>query len=164
MDVVATKEQILLAKLQLHQAEQAKRKAILDQNFALATVLHEDVKRPRQLLLDIKNAILEHLSLIDAPMANLGQYTALQELLLEFHPVDFKWEVAESTSLAEINSTVAKYWQHRAQAKESHAAFLDTQYQDIRHKVLEFQTTGHKQEAAEALQRLEVIANMILRK
>ena len=101
MDYFKLKEEILTEKLKLIRFQKEKNEAVKNQDFEKASNLRDLEKQSYDKVQELKSAVLEQLSAFDIHEEKLDVYLELQEMLFEFHPIQFRYNNLSHSSLTD---------------------------------------------------------------
>jgi hypothetical protein len=132
MDYFKLKEDILTEKLKLIRFQKEKNEAVKNQDFEKAANLRDLEKQSYDKVQELKSAVLEQLSTFDVHEEKLDVYLELQEMLFEFHPIQFRYDNLSHSSLTDINHAVSTYWQIRNEAYFNFKKYIEGEYITLR--------------------------------
>ena len=132
MDYFKLKEEILTEKLKLIRFQKEKNEAVKNQDFEKASNLRDLEKQSYDKVQELKSAVLEQLSAFDIHEEKLDVYLELQEMLFEFHPIQFRYNNLSHSSLTDINHAVSTYCQIRSEAYFNFKKYIEGEYITLR--------------------------------
>ena len=88
MEIYLIKEEILETKLRLCRIQLKKNSVVKEQQYEEAAHLREQEKEIREHLEKLKRLVLKSLNTLKAANGSISDYVLLQNLLLEFQPID----------------------------------------------------------------------------
>ena len=113
MDILGLKEQILLGKLELLKHQQLKYNAVQRQTFGEAQKFRELEQKSLDRLVALKEDLLKRIASFDFEIHSLRNYAELNELLMEFHPIEFRKLVRKEKSKSIIEAAIQHCWEYR---------------------------------------------------
>ena len=91
----------------------------------------------------------------------MSDYALLQNLLLEFHSIDFQYDSSNSQFIEAIDEYMNCYWRIKEQMQEDLLNFLHEEYQYLRVQMRQFKSESDNDKALLALSRLTSISDLI---
>jgi hypothetical protein len=118
MDILALKEQILEAKLDLLRHQRNKYSAAARNSFIEAKEFLLLQRESLSKLYDLKQIVLYQIAKFDFNEFRLRDYAELNELLLEFHPIEFQSVVSKKKGRTNLEKTIIDCWEYRKELYE----------------------------------------------
>jgi hypothetical protein len=156
------KGKILTEKLNVYNLNIEKIEAVRNQNFYQATQLRDQEKQSYQKLQELKLEVLEKLSAIVIQDDKIELYLDLQELLFEFHPIQFRNDSLKHSNLSDVQLSVAKYWQIRIETYNDFKKFIEAEYVNLSDKWIA-QVGSKDSEVTDTLKQLNHIRAFLMR-
>ncbi len=113
MDILALKEQILEAKLNLLRHQRNKYAAVARNSFIEAKDYSQQQRESLSNLYDLKQIVLSQIAQFNFDEHRLRDYAELNELLMEFHPIEFQRVVRKKKGRTDIEKTIIHCWEYR---------------------------------------------------
>jgi hypothetical protein len=157
------KENILEAKLNLFRTQADKSIAVKEQHYEKAAHLRVQEKHIREHIENLKNNVLKTIHISKGEQGSISDYLLCNELLLEFHPIEFQHDCSNIQSIEAIDNYMNCYWRIREQIQDDLMKFLCDEYQNIRIQLREFNSESDHIKAKWALSRLVSISDIIQR-
>ena len=156
------KGKILTEKLNVYNLNIEKNEAVRNQNFYQASQLRDQEKHSYEKLQELKQDVLDQLSSLEGRDEKIELYLDLQELLFEFHPIQFRNDNLKNPNLSDVQLSVAKYWQIRSETYIDFKKFIEAEYVNLRDKWIE-QVRSKDRALTETLKQLNHIRAFLMR-
>ena len=140
MDTYKYKEKILKEKLELLKWKKLKDDALTKQIFNEAAKFRDEETVAKNTLNATKEEILSEIRNFSLDKGKLDYYLQLNELLLEFHPIEFQNDRFLIPSTVAIEESVRDYWKTRNNIYRNFQQFIENEYHtlmDQRRKLIE---------------------------
>lgn len=156
------KGEILAEKLNVYNLNIEKNEAVRHQNFYQASQLRDQEKHSYEKLQELKLEVLDQLSSIEGRDEKIEIYLDLQELLFEFHPIQFRNDNLRHPNLSDVQLSVAKYWQIRSETYIDFKKFIEAEYVNLRDNWIA-QVRSKDRAVTETLKQLNHIRAFLMR-
>ncbi len=161
MAINIIKEKILEAKLNLFRIQLEKNTVVKNQHYEEAARLREQEKQIRELIENLRCVVLKSIHTLKVEHGSVSDYALLQNLLLEFHSIDFQYDSSNSQTIEAIDEYMNCYWRIKQQMQEDLLNFLSEEYQYLRVQMRQFKSESDNDKALLALPRLASISELI---
>lgn len=162
MDYFKLKEEILTEKLKIIRFQKEKNEAAKNQDFEKASNLRDLEKQSYDKVKELKSAVLEQLSAFEVHEEKLDAYLELQDMLFEFHPIQFRNENLSHSSFTDVNHAVSTYWKIRSEAYLNFKTYIEGEYITLRAAWID-QVKNKDKNVKNTLQQLNHIREFLVR-
>jgi hypothetical protein len=106
--------------------------------------------------------VLEQLSAFEVHEEKLDVYLELQEILFEFHPIQFRYDNLSHSILTDINHAVSTYWQIRNEGYFNFKKYIEGEYITLRKEWID-QVKNDDKNVNNTLRQLNHIREFLVR-
>lgn len=150
-------------KLELARVRAEKEKVVKSQHWEAAAKCRDLEKPAVEEFLEIQDSIIKQLSEFDFSKESMEDYLALNELLLEFHPIELKRNAQQLKSLPQINNELTVIWNARSLLFLKINEIIQNEYCDLIKKRGELIQERKFEEADVVLKKLMGLGEVIKR-
>ena len=163
MDLQTLKENILEAKLNLFRTQLEKSAAVKGLHYEEAAHLRGQEKLIREQIEKLKTVVVNLIHTSKGEEGTIADYVLCQDLLLEFHSIDFQYDCATTQSIEAIDNYMNCYWRIREQMQDDLMKFLCDEYHYLRIQMRKFNKDSDNIKVQWALSRLVSLSDIIQR-
>ncbi len=131
MDV---QEKILSLKLEILRFQKEKNMEAQKKSFEKAASLRDMEKQSNETLEELRQHVINLINSYDFTNRNFEDYLNLHELLLEFHPIQFRTDHIRNIIFEDPKPAVEFYWQSREVVYANFKYLISAEYQVLKEK------------------------------
>jgi hypothetical protein len=134
MEYMDLQEKILSLKLESLRFQKEKNMEAQKKSFEKAAGLRDKEKQSNETLEELRQHVINLIHSYDFTNRNFEDYLNLNELLMEFHPIQFRTDHMSNINLEDPKPAVEFYWQSREVLYANFKYLISADYQMLREK------------------------------